>query len=52
MMALLTWMELINVFWFQYYIKTWSFYDIDDESNEICEEEDLFEHWVPRPDRP
>lgn len=38
--------------WFQYYIKTWRFYDIDDETNEIYEEEDLFEHWVHRPERP
>ena len=38
--------------WFQYYIKTWRFYDIDDETNEIFEEEDLFEHWVHRPKRP
>ena len=38
--------------WFQYYIKTWRFYDIDDETNEIFEEEDLFEHWVHRPEKP
>ena len=38
--------------WFQYYIKTWRFYDIDDETGEIFEEEDLFEHWVKRPERP
>ena len=38
--------------WFQYYIKTWKVYDIDDETNEIFEEEDLFEHWVHRPERP
>lgn len=38
--------------WFQYYIKVWRFYDIDDETNEIFEEEDLFEHWVHRPEKP
>ncbi len=38
--------------WFQYYIKTWMFYDIDDETNETYEEEDLFEHWVKRPEKP
>lgn len=38
--------------WFQYYVKTWRFLDIDDETNEICEEEDLFEHWVKRPEKP
>ncbi len=38
--------------WFQYYIKTWKFFDIDDETNEIEESEDLFEEWVQRPEKP
>ncbi len=38
--------------WFQYYIKTWKFYDIDDETKEIEESEDLFEEWVHRPEKP
>ena len=38
--------------WFQYYIKTWRFLDIDDETGELYEDEDLFEHWVKRPEHP
>ena len=38
--------------WFQYYIKTWRFYDIDDETGKIYEDEDLFDHWVHRPEKP
>lgn len=38
--------------WFQYYIKTWKYIDMDDETGEIYEEEDLFEHWVNRPEKP
>lgn len=41
-----------EVSWFQYYIKTWRFLDVDDETGEIEEDEDLFEHWVKRPERP
>ena len=38
--------------WFQYYIKTWWFCGIDDETGEIIEEESLFLHWVKRPKSP
>lgn len=38
--------------WFQYYIKTWRFVDVDDETGELYEDEDLFEHWVKRPEKP
>lgn len=38
--------------WFQYYIKTWRFVDFDDETGEIYEDEDLFDHWVHRPKKP
>lgn len=38
--------------WFQYYIKIWRYIDIDDETDEIYEEEDLFEDWVKRPSKP
>ena len=41
-----------KVSWFQYYIKTWRFLDLDDETNEVYEDEDLFEHWVKRPAKP
>ena len=38
--------------WFQYYIKVWHFYDIDDKTGKVVEDESLFEHWVHRPERP
>ncbi len=39
--------------WFQYYVKTWKFIDMDDDTNEIYEEEDLMEsEWVKRPEKP
>lgn len=38
--------------WFQYYVKTWNFIDIDDDTNEIETEEDLLETWVTRPEKP
>lgn len=38
--------------WFQYYIKQWRYIDIDDETREIYEEEDLMDEWVIRPDKP
>lgn len=38
--------------WFQYYIKTWLFMDVDDETGEVFEEESLFLHWVKRPESP
>lgn len=41
-----------KVSWFQYYIKTWEFYDIDDDTGAVFEEESLFEHWVHRPEKP
>ena len=37
--------------WFQYYIKTWTYLDIDDETNEIYTEENLLEEWVQRPEK-
>lgn len=41
-----------NVSWFQYYIKTWTFMDVDDDTGEVIEEESLFLHWVKRPKKP
>lgn len=38
--------------WFQYYIKTWTYLDIDDETDEIYTEENLLEEWVQRPEKP
>lgn len=38
--------------WFQYYVKTWKYIDIEDDTGEIYTEEDLIEVWVKRPDRP
>lgn len=39
--------------WFQYYVKTWRFIEIDDDTNEIEADEDLFEEgWVHRPEKP
>ncbi|MCM1047136.1 MAG: hypothetical protein NC433_01765 [Clostridiales bacterium] len=37
--------------WFGYYVKTWKYLDIDDESKEIYAEEDLLEGWLQRPDK-
>ncbi len=37
---------------FQYYIKTWTYLDIDDETDEIYTEENLLEEWVQRPEKP
>ena len=41
-----------NISWFQYYIKTWTFMDVDDETGVVFEEESLFLHWVKRPKSP
>ncbi|MCM1047143.1 MAG: hypothetical protein NC433_01800 [Clostridiales bacterium] len=38
--------------WFQYYVKQWRYIDIDDDTNEIYEEEDLMDGWVIRPEKP
>ena len=39
--------------WFQYYVKTWKYIDIDDETNQLYTEEDLVEsEWVKRPEKP
>ena len=38
--------------WFQYYIKQWRFIDIDENTNHIYTDEDLFEEWVTRPPKP
>ena len=37
--------------WFQYYIKTLTHLDIDDETDEIYTEENLLEEWVQRPEK-
>lgn len=34
-----------EVDWFRKYIKTWRFLDVDEETGEIFEEEDLIEEW-------
>ncbi len=38
--------------WFGYCIKTWEFIDVNDQTGEICEEEDLLEEWTDRPKQP
>ncbi len=39
--------------WFLYYVKTWRFLDIDDETNEIKTDEDVMKSWVTkRPEKP
>lgn len=41
-----------NESWFQYYIKQWRFMDVDEKTNNIYTDEDLFEEWVKRPVKP
>lgn len=38
--------------WFRYYIKTWKFMDIEDDTGELYEDEDLLEKDFSRPLRP
>ncbi len=38
--------------WFQYYIKQWRFLDVDEKTNHVYTDEDLFDEWVKRPAKP
>ena len=38
--------------WFQYYIKTWRFLDVDDKTNKVYTNEDVLKEWIVRPEKP